>query len=44
MSADLGGTNILDPLVEAIKSIKTIFSKKIFLLTDGQVNNRIRII
>jgi len=39
MKADYGGTNILNPLKEAIEVIKTKLNKRIFLLTDGEVEN-----
>ena len=44
--ADLGGTNILAPLEKAITQLPNqdlngkAYRKRIFLLTDGQVNNR----
>jgi len=38
--ADLGGTEIFKPLEYAIKNIKTTLSKRIFMLTDGEVSNR----
>ena len=36
MRADLGGTDILRPLMAAV-DIKTKRQKRIFVLTDGQV-------
>ena len=42
-SSDYGGTDILNPLVEAI-NIKNKLEKRIFLLTDGQVSNNREIV
>jgi len=39
MSANYGGTDIYKPLKEAIEKIKTKLNKRIFLLTDGEVDN-----
>lgn len=36
----MGGTNILEPLMEAVKLDVGSRQKRIFLLTDGQVGNR----
>ncbi len=44
MTANYGGTNILNPLQEAIKQIKTDLNKRIFLLTDGEVDNKDKVI
>ena len=38
--ADFGGTNILEPLKEAQTHFRDNKHARIFLLTDGQVNNR----
>lgn len=38
-SANLGGTNILDPLIKAVSLDIGKRNKRIFLLTDGEVNN-----
>ncbi|CDW72325.1 UNKNOWN [Stylonychia lemnae] len=38
--ADMGGTDIYQPLDYAIHDIQTKLQKRIFLLTDGEVNNR----
>ena len=41
MQADMGGTNILAPLSNAIKILTPIEKQgRIFLLTDGQVEDR----
>ena len=39
MTADYGGTDIYRPLKDAIYKISTKLNKKIFLLTDGEVDN-----
>ena len=45
MCADMGGTNILDPLTEAIKNLAPNHKEtRIFLLTDGQVEDRVKVI
>ena len=40
MRANYGGTNILLPLHEAINQIQTKLNKRIFLITDGEVDDR----
>ena len=44
MNSNYGGTNILRPLLEAIKVIKTQLNKRIFLLTDGEVDDRDKVV
>ena len=40
IQANMGGTNILDPINASINlKTKNVTEKRIFLLTDGQVNN-----
>ncbi|CDW72219.1 UNKNOWN [Stylonychia lemnae] len=43
-SANMGGTEIYKPLEFAIQSITTKLQKRIFMLTDGAVENRQRVI
>eukprot|EP00347_Sterkiella_histriomuscorum_P014110 403362133 len=37
--ADMGGTEIFQPLQHAIQNIQTQLNKRIFMLTDGEVSN-----
>ncbi|CDW72326.1 UNKNOWN [Stylonychia lemnae] len=43
-NANMGGTEIFKPLEFAIKSIQTKLQKRIFMLTDGEVDNREKVI
>ncbi|CDW74212.1 UNKNOWN [Stylonychia lemnae] len=38
--AEMGGTSLYEPLNHAINDIKTTLNKRIFMLTDGEVDNK----
>ena len=42
--ANMGGTNILTPLMKAVQLNVKNLEKRIFLLTDGEVSNNKEII
>ncbi|CDW78536.1 UNKNOWN [Stylonychia lemnae] len=42
--ADMGGTEIYQPLEYAISGIQTKLQKRIFMLTDGEVSNRNQVV
>ena len=41
---NLGGTNIIDPLIRAQEDFQSDLKKRIFILTDGAVDNPARVI
>ena len=44
MSADMGGTEIYNPIAYAFRNLKTKLKKRVFLLTDGSVSQPDRVI
>lgn len=44
INADFGGTNIYDPLLDIFKTNSICDQRNIFILTDGEVNNRSEVI